>query len=206
MGEQSHEDLAERQVTLQRALTGAKQEKERLKVPISDVKQRIAVLSEELKQYQLRDYKLLHDIEDIEYQLAEVQYEQQAQQRAISGLKFDIMLVTDLDLPTMPMTLIQLVVKKRYGVDRYVFYDNMSETPREFPLDDRKYRDAIIRQLSHYSCKFCHSVYHVIKDCPTLAKKKCTACGQQGHDMYHCKERLIDVYRRKYAKKSYPRK
>jgi len=40
---------------------------------------------------------------------------------------------------------------------------------------------------SSKKCNYCHAISHNKDECPKLLLKKCYVCGEQGHDLYHCK-------------------
>jgi hypothetical protein len=58
-------------------------------------------------------------------------------------------------------------------------------------FDERGQRNDVL------FCNYCKKCTHMIKDCPVLATKHCSACGKTGHNPSHCPEATCSKCQRK---------
>lgn len=110
--------------------------------------------------------------------------------------------VTTDTLRAVTLSLIHKIVKEKYssvlapGQERLIFYTGGGEFGREMNLSNEEYKECAIQKIITDSCRYCHSLWHTKKDCPSLKTKKCTLCHESGHDFYHCSRSPKDVYHR----------
>jgi hypothetical protein len=167
------------------AIINLEQEKLRIESSVTELHLIIQDHLNKLRLCQNQEAALELRLSVIECQITDIKCRTNEYKQLINSGKFDIMLVINKDLAILEPEIIHQIVKIRYGLDRYPFYD------RNGLITDMKEEDYIkfvIKQLQHTSCRYCKSVFHIINACPILATKQCKLCREFGHDALHCKK------------------
>ena len=49
-----------------------------------------------------------------------------------------------------------------------------------------EHRACSVQKIMENSCKYCHSICHMMHECPKLASKYCVHCKKSGHTIHKC--------------------
>jgi regulator of replication initiation timing len=123
---------------------------------------------------------------DIDKKIKDIRHRLQNQPQDPMIGWMDLSKIKEQNLESLTTPIINHIIKYRYGTDLLDEFGHPTEWMYSSNLTETQYRIKLIRIIRERSCKYCHLVTHVIKECPDLQQRKCGTCHQPGHNTRFC--------------------
>jgi len=175
-----------------------KQQQTHAQQEIAAVEAQMLPLKRRLSGWQTQEWQLQDQLRELQFKESELKFHLSYKPKDLSKMRTD-------DLKYLPLEVIDQLVKLKYEVNKLTFYSRGDGCSYELTLTPQEYKRAVITRLTTESCRYCHSLFHLIDVCTKRKEQVCEVCKEVGHNKYHCTKQVRDLYPHKDHKKKYPK-
>lgn len=182
--------------TVQVKINHIKQQQKHAQQQIAVIEAQMLPLKQQLSKWQTQEWQTQDQLRELQFQESELKFQLSYKPKDLPKMKTD-------DLKYLPLEVIDQLVKLKYDVDKLTFYRRGDGCSYEMTLTPQEYKRAVITRLTTESCRYCHSLFHLIDVCTKRKEQVCEVCEEVGHNKYHCTKQVRNLYSRKDHKKKY---